>query len=516
MPELFLTLFGFSFLIFGYFLPRFSNIAFLSRLCHCGFFVVFLLVFFQLCVLKYTPYDPASYIIFPTYFYITLHRNLFRLILFVVGCMFFVLILYSPLRLIFFSEKTAKNFASFYFLLCILLVMFSFSLIANHLLVLLLSIEIISFITIFIMNFFIVRSSQTFSGIYYFFVSVFASIFLLLFIYLFGVFFKTYLISEASFLMSQPLNYDLLLNSRFDLIPLLMVFSLLCFFCIKFGLFPFLLWIRPVYNSSSFLFLSIFNTIIKLFYQLLWLTLFVVFIPFYHFIHYVFMLIVFLGSLIFVSYFLFREIFIKSILGFLSVISNIFFLLPSVGVMSINIFVSSSNLSVATDMAFSLSKDFVQLQTFYGLLICLLTFSLLLLLNFVIFKNKELAEMEYVSDLNFISRLFSFLFLISFVIIVFTLIGIPPLSIWVLKTFIFKKLLLTKQFLLLVFFFIGNIIAAIYYLRLFVYIFFSDVRSTLVTYEKEKFRKLFLPNHFVILRFYFICFDIFCFIPFFG
>lgn len=370
-----------------------------------------------------------------------LYLKLFLAVLIIIF-IFFILFFY----------KFEKN-VSFEFLIIILLAFLgmNFLLMANDFISFYLALELQSLAIYILATFFRNSTFSTEAGLKYFIIGSLGSILLL---FSFSIIYGMTGMTKFSnlFIFVNLLNLESVLETNLYLI--LGIWFGLFFFLIsiflKLGVVPFHIWVPDVYEGVFLIVLSF----LAIFPKIVMLSIFVKFIlvfqsiwilPFHFFLIICSTLSILLGNIGGLY-----QIKLKRLFAY-STISNMGFILLGISLFNyIGIFSSF----------FYLIFYIILLITFFSLLFCLK-------------RNKTFLEIKKISELSNLFLINPTLSLI-FALTLFSFAGIPPLSGFFIKMFLFFSLLSKNLIFLSIFIIILSAISAFYYIRLIKLMFFSS------------------------------------------
>lgn len=360
--------------------------------------------------------------------YIFIFKYLLILLIFII--------IFLSLEFIIFSN--IKSF-EFYLLIIILILASCFIISSNDFLLLFISLELNSFIFFILISYKTNDSKTIEAGIKYWITNACSTgIFLLGIGFLYG--FTSILNFSDLLFFLRNFYFD---DFFFFIIILAIIFIFLSFF-FKLGIFPFHLWIPDVYEGSNTLITLLLTTVSKLTYLIIFINLFLNLFNdiFQKYFYILFFICSFLS--IFISAFsALNEKIIKRIIGYSS-INNMGLILLS--------------LSLATEYSISYSLLYLIIY-----LILNINF-FFIILNYYIksYISKEIYKLFEFFNFSKNNILNSFFFSL----VLFSFIGIPPLSGFIGKLAIVDSFIKEEFFLLSFFILLLGVISSFYYLKL--------------------------------------------------
>jgi len=271
------------------------------------------------------------------------------------------------------------------------------------------------------------------NGIKFFILSVFTSLFLLL-----GLFFLYFASGTIVFY-----EIDIIFNKNYDLISVLGLNLVYAVFCFKLGLFPFYIWMLEVFGYLNNIFFLVYVFIAKI----------PVFIT-------MMKLIFFFG----LTHFLYAVSFLSIIYGtFCVLVENDF-----------RFFIIYSSM-VQFGGLFLAMVDY-NLYIFYGVIYTYINYILVFTLLFFVLL---LVSQGYNFDLNVFTSLKykSILLTASLLILVFSVIGVPPTLGFIGKFNLYYGLLLNNYFYLVLFLIFSSLFSSVYYFNIIRLLYFTSVRD---------------------------------------
>lgn len=406
-------------------------------------------------------------------------------------------------------DNSVQKLAIFYLFFSLCTIGLSLLITCHHVIYAFGIFELVSFTLLFITSRFI-KSSEQIGGVFmYFFMAMLGTLFFLIFALSYNLTFGTYVFIDKTITQLFIDAFDNTKNSLHRGTAIVALISLICFFAIKLGFFPFFFWVRAVYIKIPYIVLIYLNAIAKPIY-------FFVFLKFFKHLTPVvanfqngvtFLLAILLVCSLFVSIvFLVRETRIKGVFSYLSVISNIFLLAPFCSLASY-----SSFLMLNTVFFFVI---FYSLITFY-LLYVFTTISVVdsrrSKVHTVFFQ-----EISYISDLVLVNQT-SIPCKATFLILIFSAMALPPFPIFFAKIFLFILLFYLNAPIILALFFLSSIFSIFYYKRLIkIFVFDKNSRGLQVPLEIVEHDKYFHLFFFLTSIFIFVFFIAPMLFPFIG
>lgn len=441
MPEFFIF-FSFVFLVF-------SLIRIISYINYVNFIKLNLYVYLLnlMCLLKYykIEWQTFTYEITDVFIldYVTL---IMKILLYMMNVIFMFMFM-------FFYKYEYINKIGFIQIYIGLTITFMLFLNSNDMIFMFFILEILSICLYILMGFQKYSNFSTEGCLKYFVMGGLSSCFVLLGLLLFyGIIGSSKMgeINMLSYGWGLMMNYDLIYNYVAALIFLVLGFTF------KLGLFPFLMWVPDVYQSASKIMLLILATVTKM-----------VVLTFFYKIYLTILYNLSSGNLIILGFVVLSSMLIGTIAAFYQ--TNVkrmwgYSAVVHVSLIAINL------------LFFNLYTLFV----FYTYTIAYIIITMNFIFSFFLLRSwKSSKKVNNIKDLILVSKSYSFIGL-SLGVVLFSLIGIPPLMGFFAKSLVILNMLNNSEYFTLVSMLFLTFLGTFYYLRLIRRFYFKITKKTLL------------------------------------